>query len=85
MRIFSNRYRSSLFFCALTMGAVVALPGVAHADENLFGYVKGSETLPKGAWELYQFFTVRSDKGSAWIPKPNSNMASPTDLPLRAL
>jgi hypothetical protein len=35
----------------------------AHADENLFGYVKGAETLPKGAKELYQWATVRSDKG----------------------
>jgi len=42
--------------------ALTTLP--ALADENLFGYVKGSETLPQGAWELYQFVTVRSDKGS---------------------
>ena len=33
------------------------------ADENLFGYVKGSEVLPKGATELYQIVTQRSDKG----------------------
>lgn len=36
----------------------------AHADENLFGYVKGVETLPKGSFELYQIFTQRSDKGT---------------------
>lgn len=41
--------------------AALALP--AHADENLFGYVKGAETLPKGSTELYQFFTLRRDKG----------------------
>src|SRR3569833_6828 len=35
----------------------------AFADENLFGYVRGSETLPKRANKLYQFATVRSDKG----------------------
>lgn len=35
----------------------------AHADENLFGYVKGAETLPKGAYEVYGWATVRSDKG----------------------
>jgi hypothetical protein len=46
---------------ALAAALVLALP--AHADENLFGYVKGAETLPKGATELYQFFTVRKDKG----------------------
>lgn len=35
----------------------------AKADENLFGYVKGAETLPKGAYELYNFVTLRSGKG----------------------
>jgi hypothetical protein len=35
----------------------------AHADENLFGYVKGSEVLPAGAWELYGVVTQRADKG----------------------
>lgn len=35
---------------------------VCRADENLFGYLKGSETLPKGSWELYQFLTSRTDK-----------------------
>jgi hypothetical protein len=37
--------------------------GAAHADENLFGYVRGAETLPKGAWEFYQWTTARFDKG----------------------
>lgn len=36
----------------------------ASADENLFGYIKGAETLPKGSWEIYQFLTSRTDKGS---------------------
>ncbi len=36
----------------------------AWADENLFGYVKGSEVLPLGAIELYQVVTQRSDKGA---------------------
>lgn len=35
----------------------------AFADENLFGYVKGVETLPYGAFELYQVITTRDDKG----------------------
>ncbi|MES2823817.1 MAG: DUF6662 family protein [Pseudomonadota bacterium] len=34
------------------------------ADENLFGYVKGSEVLPKDAVEFYQVVTQRSDKGT---------------------
>jgi hypothetical protein len=36
----------------------------AFADENLFGYLRGAETLPKGAGEFYQWFTQRSDKGA---------------------
>lgn len=41
----------------------LSVPTVAHADENLFGYVTGAETLPKGAGEIYVFNTLRSDKG----------------------
>ncbi|BCN93475.1 hypothetical protein THMIRHAM_12600 [Thiomicrorhabdus immobilis] len=36
---------------------------MAFAGENLLGYTKGSEPLPKGALEFYQIFTQRSDKG----------------------
>ncbi len=43
-------------------GSVLSTPCVA--DENLFGYVKGSEVLPKGAIEFYQVVTQRSDKGT---------------------
>ena len=38
----------------------VAIP--AQADENYFGYTYGSETLPKGHWEVYQWATSRSGK-----------------------
>lgn len=52
---------------AILFGAVsataLALCGAAQADENLFGYVRGAETLPKGAWEVYHWTTVRDDKG----------------------
>jgi hypothetical protein len=34
----------------------------ASADENLFGYNTGVDTLPKGAWELYQWVTYRAQK-----------------------
>lgn len=40
-----------------------ALPTAAHADENLFGYNIGAETLPKGSGEVYVFNTLRSGKG----------------------
>ena len=35
----------------------------ANADENLFGYVSGAETLPEGAKEAYLWVTHRTDKG----------------------
>ena len=35
----------------------------AQADENLFGYLKGSETLPANASEAYVWLTHRFDKG----------------------
>jgi hypothetical protein len=50
---------------SVLVAAVAALMfvGTAHADENLFGYVRGSETLPQGSWDLYQVLTSRTDKG----------------------
>ncbi len=48
---------------------VVALLGlgfyanVASADENLFGYIKGVEVMPKGTYELDEQITYRGDKG----------------------
>ncbi len=44
----------------LALATLLAFP--VHADENLFGYIKGSEVLPSGAWEFYQVVTQRSDK-----------------------
>ncbi len=39
-----------------------AVPGTTLADEQLFGFVRGAETLPKGRSEIYQFVTMRGDK-----------------------
>lgn len=39
------------------------LSSTAHADENLWGYVYGSDVLPKGANEIYLWATDRRDKG----------------------
>lgn len=50
----------------LPLGALCAaalLSPAAYADENLFGYVRGAETIPAGGWELYQKVTQRDDKG----------------------
>jgi hypothetical protein len=44
--------------------AISLLSMNSFADENLFGYIKGSEVLPKGAAEFYQVITQRSDKGT---------------------
>ena len=40
--------------------AVTTLP--ASADENIFGYVYGADTLPKGRFELYNWTTWRHNK-----------------------
>jgi hypothetical protein len=45
--------------CAL---ALFARP--ARADENLFGFLYGSETLPQGKGEIYGWATLRSGKES---------------------
>lgn len=46
------------------VGCCAAVATPAHADENLFGYIRGAETLPKGSKEVYQWLTDRSNKGS---------------------
>ena len=43
-------------------GAFATINGVARADEQLFGFVRGAETLPKGKSEFYQFATLRTGK-----------------------
>ncbi len=47
----------------VAVAALISSSG-ALADENLFGYVKGAEPLPKGAIELYQQVTSRTGKGT---------------------
>lgn len=48
---------------AIGVAVAMCVAGSAQADENLFGYLKGAETLPQGSAEIYQFLTQRSDKG----------------------
>lgn len=48
----------------LTLALTLTLTRGALADENLFGYVKGAETLPEDSWEIYQWLTSRADKGA---------------------
>ena len=52
------RLRTSLAVVALLAAFSTGL----RADENYFGYTYGSETLPKGHWEIYQWATSRTGK-----------------------
>lgn len=47
----------------LPAAALLLAPPCAsvRADENLFNYVTGAETQPKGTWEFYQWVTQRKD------------------------
>ena len=62
MRLVANRIRPWLPWIAALPGMVAG--ATASADENLFGYVKGAETLPEGSRELYQWLTWRTGKGA---------------------
>jgi len=46
----------------ISVGVGFACLATARADEQLFGFVRGAETLPKGRSELYQFVTLRTGK-----------------------
>jgi hypothetical protein len=46
------------------IGLTILFSQAGHADENLLGYIKGSETLPVGSWEIYEVLTNRNDKGA---------------------
>jgi len=46
----------------LSVASLAVCGGAAHADEQLFGFVRGAETLPKGKAEVYQFITYRPGK-----------------------
>ena len=56
------------FLRRTVLSALLLLAGLglsaprAVADENLWGYVYGSDTLPKGRSEIYAWWTTRSDK-----------------------
>ena len=47
----------------LAGAAILASTAPGFAGENLFGYVKGAETLPDASKELYIKMTNRDDKG----------------------
>jgi hypothetical protein len=59
-------YRALIFRfllgAALCVSVLLAF-GEARADENLWGYLYGTDTLPKGGTELYNWLTLRTGKG----------------------
>ena len=63
---------SHRYMVAALLG-LTSYTNIASADENLFGYIKGVEVMPKGAYELDQQITYRGDKGvgtyHAWDSK----------------
>lgn len=59
-----NEARLTAIFAGVSMAMTVA---GAAADENLFGYLKGAETLPKGAKDFYQVVTEHSGKGKGTV------------------
>ena len=52
----------ALLLGGLSLSIIVFAASTARADEHLFGYVRGAETLPKGRADLYQFVTYRTGK-----------------------
>lgn len=59
--VFPALPRRWFFFVGL-IGLFLSLLTPARADEQLFGFVRGAETLPKGRFEIYQFATLRTGK-----------------------
>lgn len=61
MGVLLMKFKKSLKF--LVVGLFSFLVSFsASADENLFGYSTGADTLPQGAWEVYEWITYRSQK-----------------------
>jgi uncharacterized protein DUF6662 len=56
------------FIVRIAFAAFLAVPALgfldqARADENLWGYLYGADTLPKGGTEIYNWLTLRTGKG----------------------
>lgn len=62
MKRFAFSYLASTGAALLAMAACLCGPSTAQADENLFGFIRGAETLPKGHFDFYETLTLRSGK-----------------------
>jgi hypothetical protein len=47
---------------SITLASILLTQGL-QAGEQIFGYIRGVEPLPQGAWEAYTTLTSRFDKG----------------------
>jgi Family of unknown function (DUF6662) len=57
------KLRRNLARWTLASTAIISVTAfTARADEQLFGFTRGAETLPQGRSELYQFMTLRTGK-----------------------
>jgi hypothetical protein len=52
------------YFLISSLAVVGLLTPEVRADENLFGWARGAETLPQGHVDLYQFNTLRTGKAA---------------------
>jgi hypothetical protein len=57
-----TRRSRSAFFSALALVSGSAFVNEGRADEHIFGWVRGAETLPAGHADAYQFITLRTGK-----------------------
>lgn len=61
-RILIMNRRAVSFLVAVAIAASFCPSPSALADEHLFGWVRGAETLPAGHADAYQFITLRTGK-----------------------
>jgi opacity protein-like surface antigen len=60
--VFCHHRRIRLFYGSLALIVTGSFANSAVADEHLFGWVLGAETLPKNHAEAYEFLTLRTGK-----------------------
>ena len=44
------------------IAVILCCVSIVRGDEQLFGFVRGAETLPAHRWEVYQFVTLGEGK-----------------------
>lgn len=64
MKKIRSSFKAKLRWFSILIAATssLACSTELQADEQLFGFVRGAETLPKSRMEVYQFITLRTGK-----------------------